>query len=75
MYLIKKSTIFDKNIKSEIWKLKFSEKDKFDEKVKFDKNVKFEKKVSNLLKKTLSTIFWDTLQKLFSSQMKGSEIF
>ena len=58
--MIKKSTIFDRNIKSEIYisvniqfeknitfneKVKIDEKVKFDKKIKIDKNIKFEKKI------------------------------
>ena len=60
MQLIKKSTIFDRSIKSEIHvsvniqfeknitfdeKVKIDEKAKFDKKIKIDKNIKFEKKI------------------------------
>ena len=48
MYLIKKSTVFDQNIKSENYdndKIYFEKNIKFDEKVKFDKNIKVEKNV------------------------------
>ena len=41
MNLIKKSTVFDQNIKSE----NFEKNIKFDKKVKFDKNIKVEKNV------------------------------
>ena len=43
MFLIKKSTGFDQNIKSEIYdsdKIYFEKNIKFDEKVKFYKNIK-----------------------------------
>ena len=48
MYLIKKSTVFDQNIKSENYesfKIYFEKNIKFDKKVKFDKNIKVEKNV------------------------------
>ena len=48
MNLIKKSTVFDKNVKSEnyeSYKLYFEKNIKFDKKVKFDKNIKVEKNV------------------------------
>ena len=43
MNLIKKSTVFDQNIKSEnyeSYKIYFEKNIKFDKKVKFDKNIK-----------------------------------
>lgn len=48
MNLIKKSTVFDQNIKSEnyeSYKIYFEKNIKFDKKVKFDKNIKVEKNV------------------------------
>ena len=48
MYLIKKSTVFDQNIKSEYYdsdKMYFEKNIKIDEKVKFDKNIKFYKNI------------------------------
>ena len=46
MNLIKKSTVFDQNIKSEnyeSYKIYFEKDFKFDKKVRFDKNIKVEK--------------------------------
>ena len=48
MNLIKKSTVFDQNIKSEnyeSYKIYFEKNIKFDKKVKFDKNIKVEKNI------------------------------
>ena len=48
MNLIKKSTVFDQNIKSEnyeSYKIYFEKNIKFDKKVKFDENIKVEKNV------------------------------
>ena len=50
MNLIKKSTVFDQNIKSEnyeSYKIYFEKNIKFDKKVKFDKNIKVGKKMLN----------------------------
>ena len=47
MYLIKKSTVFDKNIKSKNYvNIKFEENVKFDKIVKFDEKIKFDKNVN-----------------------------
>ena len=45
MFLIKKSTVFDRNIKFEE-NVNFDKKIKFDEIVKFDEKVKFDKNVN-----------------------------